>query len=150
MKINKEGVDLLVQVEGLKTKAYKDTKGIWTIGIGSTYYENGEKVKEGDSLTKEECYHLFELTKSKYEKPINDSIKVPLTQNQFNALFLFCYNIGATGFKNSTVVRLINSGVSRKDIEAAFMMWKGKTKNKLGQFVLESRRQFEINTYFKQ
>lgn len=149
MTIDKNGIDLLVQVEGLKTNAYKDTKGVWTIGIGSTYYENGEKVKEGDSLTKEKCYHLFELTKSKYEKPINDNIKAPLTHNQFNALFLFCYNIGATGFKNSTVVRLINSGGSRKDIENAFMMWKGKTKNKSGKFVLESRRQIEINEYFK-
>jgi len=148
MKLDKNGIDLLVQVEGLKTKAYKDTVGVWTIGIGSTFYENGTRIKEGDYLTKEECYHLFELTKSKYEKPINDSIKVPLTQNQFNALFLFCYNIGATGFKNSTVVRRINQECQKDDIIDAFMMWKGKTKNKSGKFVLESRRQFEINQYF--
>jgi len=149
MKLSQNGLQLLEKLEGLKTKAYKDTVGVWTIGIGSTFYENGSRVKEGDILTKEECYHLFELTKSKYEKPINDSIKVPLTQNQFDALFCFCYNIGATGFKNSTVVRMINNGSDRAGIEMAFMMWKGKAKNKSGQYVLESRRQAEINEYFK-
>lgn len=150
-KIDKNGIDLLVQVEGLELEPYPDSKKVPTIGIGSTYYENGQPVKLTDkALTKEECYHLFELTKSKYEKPINDSIKVPITQSKFNALFLFCYNIGAAGFKNSTVVRLINAGAARKDIETAFMMWRGKTKNKAGKYVLESRRQFEINEYFKQ
>jgi len=149
MKIDKQGIDLLVQLEGLKTKAYKCTAGVWTIGIGSTYFENGEKVSEGDVISKEEAYHLFQLTAPRYEKPINESIKVPITQNQFNALFCFCYNIGQTGFKNSTVVRKINAGATRKEIEDAFMMWKGKTKNKSGKFVLESRRQAEINQYFK-
>jgi lysozyme len=149
MKIDKYGIDLLTQLEGLKTKAYKCTAGVWTIGIGSTYFENGEKVSEGDSISKEEAYRLFELTASKYEKPINNTIKVPINQNQFNALFCFCYNVGATGFKNSTLARKINEGGSRKEIESAFMMWRGKTKNKAGKFVLESRRQSEINEYFK-
>jgi len=149
MKLSQNGLQLLEKLEGLKTKAYKDTVGVWTIGIGSTFYENGSRVKEGDILTKEECYHLFELTKSKYEKPINDSINTLISQNQFDALFCFCYNIGATGFKNSTVVRMINSLASKEEIISAWMMWKGKTKNKSGKYVLESRRQAEINEYFK-
>lgn len=149
MTIDKSGLQLLIQLEGLKTKAYKDTKGVWTIGIGSTYYANGEPVKEGDSLTNEECAYLFELTKSKYENPINKGVKVPINQNQFNALFCFCYNIGTTGFANSTLLRVINSKSGREEIEKAFMMWKGKTKNKSGKHVLESRRQAEINEYFK-
>lgn len=150
MKIDKSGFDLLVRLEGLKTKAYKDTKGIWTIGIGSTYYANGERVKEGDSLTKDECMYLFELTKSKYENPINKGLKVPISQNQFNALFCFCYNVGAFGFLNSTLLKQINAGAEKKRIEEAFMLWKGKTKNKSGKYILESRRQAEINEYFKQ
>jgi lysozyme len=148
MTIDKKGIDLLTQLEGLKTTAYKCTAGVWTIGIGSTYFENGEKVSEGDSISKEEAYHLFQLTASRYEKPINDTIKVPINQNQFNALFCFCYNVGQSGFKNSTLSRKINEGGNRQEIESAFMMWKGKTKNKSGKFVLESRRQAEINEYF--
>lgn len=149
MKIDRKGLELIERLEGLKTKAYKCSAGVWTIGIGSTYFENGEKVSEGDAISKEEAYRLFELTKSKYEKPINESIKVEINQNQFNALFCFCYNIGAIGFKNSTVVRKINENASKQEIINAFMMWKGKAKNKSGQFILESRRQAEINEYFK-
>lgn len=149
MKLDKTGFDLLVKLEGLKTKAYKDSKGIWTIGIGSTFYEDGSRVKEGDSLSKEECLHLFELTKSKYENPINKGLKVSVTQNQFNALFCFCYNVGAIGFTNSTLLRVINAKLPRTEIEKAFMMWKGKTKNAQGKYLLESRRQAEINEYFR-
>lgn len=149
MKIDKSGFDLLVRLEGLKTKAYKDTKGIWTIGIGSTYYADGSRVKEGDCLTVEKCWELFELTKSKYENPINKGLKVPISQNQFNALFCFCYNVGAFGFLNSDLLKYINNNANRSDIEKGFMNWKGKAKNKSGKFILESRRQAEINEYFK-
>ena len=122
MTIDRNGFDLLVKLEGLKTKAYKDSKGVWTIGIGSTYYANGNKVKEGDTLTKEQCFELFELTKYKYEKPINYGVKIPINQNQFNALFCFCYNVGQTGFANSTLLRVINSKSGRKKKKKAFMM----------------------------
>jgi lysozyme len=148
-KLDHNGLILLERLEGLKTKAYKDTKNVFTIGIGSTYYENGTRVKEGDTLTKEECYNLFNITKDKYEKPINEVIKVVLNQNQFNALFCFCYNVGAFGFKTSELVKVINANGSRLEIEKAFMNWKGKTKNSKGEFVLQSRRQAEINEYFK-
>lgn len=149
MKLDKQGLELLTQLEGLKTKAYKDTKGVWTIGIGSTYYENGERIKEGDSLTKEECLHLFELTKSKYENPINKGVKFDINQHQFNALFCFCYNVGVTGFLTSDLLKYINSNASKESIIKGFMNWKGKTKNRQGKYVLESRRQAEINEYFK-
>lgn len=150
MTIDKAGLEFLISLEGLKLKPYLDSKGIPTIGIGSTFYENGERVKMTDrALTKEEALHLFELTKAKYEKPANTVIKVPLNQNQFNALFAFTYNVGPAGASGSDLFKYINEGASKEQIIKGFMNWKGKTKNKAGRPILESRRQKEIDLYFK-
>jgi len=149
MKLDKKGIELLEELEGIRLKAYKCTAGTWTIGLGNTFYEDGSKVKEGDEITIDEAYHLFFLIAPKFEKPINDTIKVQLNQNQFNALFCFCYNVGVNGFKNSTLVKRINDNPNDVEgITQGFLNWKGKKKNKEGLFVLESRRKKEIKTYF--
>lgn len=150
MKIDKKGLDFLVSLEGLKLKPYLDSRGVPTIGIGSTFYESGERVKMTDEpISKEEAFHLFELTKDKYEKPINDKIKVILTQNQFNALFAFAYNVGPTGAANSDLFKYINANSERALIEKGFMNWKGKRLNKRGEPELLTRRQAEIKKYYE-
>lgn len=143
MKLNKEGLDFISLLEGIKSKPYKDSVGIWTIGIGSTLLEDGTKVtKDTKSLTKEQIYTLFTITSKKYEDAVNNFIKITLTQNQFNALFALCYNIGIEGFKKSTVVKRINNKNNKVDITNAWLMW---TKQK----ELTGRRIKEINLYFK-
>jgi lysozyme len=150
MNIDRAGLEFLITLEALKLKPYLDTKKVPTIGIGSTFYENGERVKMTDRpITKEEAFHLFELTKGKYEKPINDRIKVPINQNQFNALFAFTYNVGPTGAANSDLFKYINAGASRAAIEKGFMNWKGKRLNKQGKPELLTRRQAEINKFYE-
>ena len=57
--------------------------------------------------------------------------------------------MGPTGFKNSTLLRMINSSADRLKVEKAFMMWKGKPSEK-GIPILKSRRQAEINEFFRQ
>ena len=59
---------LIKDSEGCKLKAYKCPADKWTIGFGNTFYEDGDKVKEGDTITKEEAYHLFYLISTKFEK----------------------------------------------------------------------------------
>ncbi len=150
MRLDKKGFDLLVECEGLILHPYKDTKGVWTIGLGNTFYEDGTKVKGTDKpITKERAFELYQNIAKPFTNTVNAGVKVPINQNQFNSLFIFCWNVGRTGFINSTLLRLINSNVTAKDrITAAFMMWKGKEKNKNGDFILESRREKEINNYF--
>lgn len=150
MKIDKSGLEFLISLEGLELKPYPDSKKVPTIGIGSTFYENGERVKLTDkAISKEEAFHLFELTKGKYEKPINTVIKVPLNQNQFNALFAFTYNVGPAGAANSDLFKYINAGAPKDHIIKGFMNWKGKRLNKKGLPELLTRRQAEIDLYFK-
>lgn len=122
MKLDKKGREHLIQEEGLKLKAYKDTVGIWTIGVGNTYYEDGSKVKQGDVITKERADSLLSIVSKQFEDNINKVVTVPLNQNQFNALVSFSYNIGIGAFNKSTLLKLLNQG---EYIQAAeqFMKW---------------------------
>ena len=145
MKIlDKKGFNFLCELEGLRLEAYQDIKGIWTIGVGNTYYEDNTPVKQGDIITKERAYELFENIAKGFEKTINDNVKSEINQNQFIALFCFCWNVGKAGFQNSTLLRVVNKNLNDKSsIASAFLLWKGK-KN-----ILLSRRNKEIAYYFK-
>ena len=144
MKLDINGINLLASLEGLKLNAYKCLAGIWTIGLGNTFYADGSKVKEGDKVTKDEAYYLFHLIATKFEKTINDNIKKPITQNQFNSLFCFCYNVGTTAFENSTLLRLININPKDANIAKEFLKWnkiagvpnKGLTNRRIKESVL--------------
>lgn len=104
------GINLITSFEGTRTKAYDDGVGIWTIGIGTTIYPNGAKVKPGDTCTLEQAKSYFKHDLAKFEKTVNESVTVPLTQNQFDALVSLTYNIGSGAFKGSTLLKLLNKG----------------------------------------
>lgn len=104
MKTSQTGVDLIKSFEGCKLTAYKCSAGVNTIGFGNTYYKNGNKVKIGDKITQDEANKLFLDLLPKYEKTVLDAIKVPLTQNQFDALVSFCWNCGSS----KTLFSLVN------------------------------------------
>lgn len=122
MTLDKKGREHLIKEEGLRLKAYKDTVGVWTIGVGNTYYEDGSKVKEGDVITKERADSLLSVVSKQFEDNINKVVKVPLNQNQFNALVSFSYNIGTGAFNKSTLLKLLNQ---KEYLQAAeqFMKW---------------------------
>jgi len=146
MKLDINGINLLADLEGLKLKAYKCPAGVWTIGLGNTFYADGSKVKEGDVVTKEEAYYLFHLIATKFEKTINDNVKKPLTQNQYNSLFCFCYNVGQTAFVNSTLLKLVNINPTDANIAKEFLKW-----NKIARVAskgLTNRRIKESALYF--
>ena len=65
-QISEEGLKLLVEFEGLKLDSYQCSAAVWTIGIGSTKYANGQPVKKGDKITQEEAYKLFMDTSDTY------------------------------------------------------------------------------------
>ncbi len=97
--------------------------GVWTIGIGTTVYPNGVKVKQGDTCTPEQAKVYFKHDLAKFEKTVNEAVTVPLNQNQFDALVSLTYNIGSGAFKNSTLLKLLNKG----DYQGAadqFLAWK--------------------------
>lgn len=89
MRIGQKGKDLIKFFEGLRLEAYKCPSGVWTIGWGHT-----AGVKQGDKITKEQAEELFTNDMKIYENHVKRIVKLPLNQNQFDALCSFCYNCG--------------------------------------------------------
>ena len=119
---DKTGKELLKQFEGLKLKAYDDGTGVWTIGIGTIRYPNGQKVKAGDTCTEEQAYAYVDNDLKSFENKIHSLVKVVLTQNQYNAEVCFTYNVGVTNFANSTLLKKINLG-DFKSAADEFLKW---------------------------
>ena len=145
MQLSPNGFKLLGELEGIVLKPYRDSVGIPTIGIGSTYYEDGTKVTMKDkAITKERAIQLAKNVVKSFEARVNKSIVVPMTQNQFDAMVLLCYNIGESGFARSSVVRNFNAG-NLQEAADSFLLW-----NKAGGKVskgLTNRRQKERNLF---
>jgi lysozyme len=106
-----QGIDaLLKKFEGCKLKAYKDPVGIWTIGYGHTSAAGEPDVTEGLTITQAEAEAILKRDLIKYEKPVADLVKVPLSQHQFDVLVDFAYNAGVGNLKSSTLLKRVNAG----------------------------------------
>jgi lysozyme len=134
MAITKSTLSYITEEEGKRNKAYKDTKGLWTIGVGHLI-RPGEEHLITATLTDEEVEELLRSDLKWCSEAVESSVRVPLEQHQFDALYSLCFNIGGTAFKNSTVVRRLNAG-DMKGAADAILMW-----NKPA--VLEKRRKRE-------
>jgi lysozyme len=144
MKTSQIGIDLIKSFEGCKLTAYKCSAGVNTIGFGNTYYKNGNKVKIGDKITQDEANKLFLDLLPKYEKTVLNNIKVPLTQNQFDALVSFCWNCGSS----KTLFKMVNEKFSEMNIVnwwvSHYIMGGGKVLNGLVR-----RRKAEATLFIK-
>ena len=150
MKLSPAGINKLCQLEAIKLNAYQDSVGVWTIGIGSTYM-NGRPVKKGDTLPDIQAAKLLLMqTVVKYEQAVDKAITADISMDQFDALVIFCYNIGIGSFSKSTCVKFINEEMGKADIISAWEEWDKGTVN--GQRVvldgLNHRREMELAIYF--
>jgi len=105
MKTSEQGKKLILLREGYRNFAYKDTKGIWTIGVGHT-----AGVKQGDRASDTQIWNWLTEDLKICEDCINKNVKVPLTQNQFDALVSFIFNVGVGAFTRSTMLKVLNLG----------------------------------------
>ena len=105
MNLGYKGKDLLKFFEGCELVAYQDSVGVWTIGYGHT-----KGVTPGMTITQEEAEQMLESELAEYEGYVEKYVTVPLTQNQFDALVVWVYNLGPTNFRNSTLLKELNSG----------------------------------------
>lgn len=141
-QMSDNGLKFLMNNEGVVLKPYLDTKGIPTIGVGNTFYEDGSKVKMTDPpITEKRAMELFRWILKQYELAVYSNTRDDINQNQFDALVSFTYNVGVTAFKNSTLLKRINANTSQQSITNAFMMW-NKPKEIIG------RRKREVELYF--
>lgn len=102
MKASKDALSIIEHFEGYSHVAYLCSAKVWTIGIGTTIYPDGRKVKKGDTCTKAEAVQWLMMDIVRFERLVLKNIKVKLTQNQFDALVSFFYNCGVQrGFVNT-------------------------------------------------
>ncbi|MEK4750417.1 glycoside hydrolase family protein [Niallia sp. FSL W8-0177] len=108
MKLSNTGLSLIKSFEGVRLTAYKavPTEEHWTIGYG--HY--GPDVKQNMKITQAQADAYLKSDVARFEKAVNDYVKVPLTQNQFDALVSFTYNCGAGALQRSTLLELLNQG----------------------------------------
>jgi len=105
MQFSDKGVEAIKRFEGFSELPYRDAQG-WSIGYGHF-------IKPGENLTAVSEAQARELLKQDAaiaSAAVSDSVKVPLTQNQFDALVSFTYNVGITAFRNSTLLKKLNAG----------------------------------------
>lgn len=113
-----------VKEGGLYLKAYLDSGGVPTIGWGSTYdFDKQRPVKMGDTITEAQAQKWLVMETSQNAADIKSLVKVPLTNNQLNSLISLVYNIGINAFRNSTMLKLLNSNISKTIVANEFDKW---------------------------
>jgi len=147
MQLSTNGYNLIKKFEGLRLSAYRDVAGVWTIGYGSTRYHDGRTVKPGDKLASEiQAHAILRNTMKPYEDAVNSQVKVPINQNQFDALLSFSYNVGTGALEESTLLIKLNES-SYTEAAAHFLAWDKITDPSTGKKVicetLVNRRQQE-------
>jgi lysozyme len=117
-QVSKAAVELIKRFEGYRSKAAQLPDGRWTIGFGHTLTaREGAQVSEQDA----EALLLYDLIGVAHA--VNEQTFTPLTQNQFDSLCCFAFNVGLDNFKRSSVLRRINEG-SMLQAACAMEMWR--------------------------
>ena len=146
----KNCLDLIKSFEGLSLKAYNDpaSGGLpITIGYGSTYKADGTKFKLGDTITEPQASSILQFVVTEKSKAVNTLLAgTGVTQNQFDALVDFAYNLGSGNLATSTLLKKVKANPNDTTIAAWFMVW-----NKGGGKVIDGltrRRAAEVKLYF--
>ena len=123
MHMSQGGLDnLLKKFEGCKLKAYRCPANVCTIGYGHTSAAGAPEVTDGMTITQSRAEEILKVDILKYERAVEDLVKVELTQNQFDVLVDFAYNAGVGALKSSTLLRKVNAG-KFDDVPAELMKW---------------------------
>tara|TARA_Y100001937_G_scaffold127112_1_gene198282 strand:+ start:533 stop:961 length:429 start_codon:yes stop_codon:yes gene_type:complete len=139
MKTGEKGLELIKHFEGCELVAYKCPAGVWTIGYGHI-----KGVSEGMTITQEQAEQMLLDELIEYENYINELVTVPLSQNQFDALVSWVYNLGPANLKSSTLLKVLNSN-DFEGVPAQIVRW-----NKANGKVLEGltrRREAEAELF---
>lgn len=132
-EMSDEGLELLKQFENCRLKAYKDSVGILTIGYGHT----GADVHDGLEIDQAKADELLADDVETTENGVDGMVEVDISDNQFDALVCFAYNVGLMALEGSTLLRKLNS----EDFDGAaleFARW-NKAKGKVIQGLVNRR-----------
>ena len=110
MKPSQNCINMIKMFEGFRAKPYKCPAGVPTIGYGSTFYSNGKKVTLKDKpITEQDATNLLTTVVTNFSSGVSKLLKIQVTQNQFDALVDFAYNVGIGNLKSSTLLKKVNA-----------------------------------------
>lgn len=140
MRTSDEGRKRLMAREGVRLKAYQDTEGVWTIGVGHAATSGRSPVpRAGMTITMQECEDILARDLSEHYEPLlNSALKVPVADHEFDALVSIVFNVEA--FAHSTAIKLLNAG-DRAGCAKHIMDWNkpsviiGRRKTEQAQFL---------------
>lgn len=102
---------LVRRFEGLRLLAYLCPAGIWTIGYGSTSYPDGRKIKQGDKISEAAAEVMMQQDTAVFlQAACNLSPSLYLEEYRQAAIADFCYNLGTSRYKISTLRKRVNAG----------------------------------------
>ena len=107
MNISENGIALIKEHEGLRLVPYLDARNppVWTVGYGST-----TDVQPGERISQAQADERLKEDVKEAEACVNRCVTVELTQNEFDALCSFVFNVGCGNFKKSSMLKYLNSG----------------------------------------
>ena len=116
MNVSKAGIALIKHHEGVRNKPYRDCVGLWTVGVGHLIGDGKSLPESWNKLfTTEEVDALLKQDLVRFERGVQKLLPVPLTQNQFDALISFSFNLGLGVLQRST----LRQNILRKDFKGA-------------------------------
>lgn len=150
MAINKASLDLIKHFEGFRATCYLCPANVPTIGYGTTKGLTRADVGK-KTITEAEATKLLMSDVKQFEAAVDRYVRGPMTDNQRGALVSFVYNLGATAFGRSTLLKRINAKAYIALIEQSWMQWNKATVNgKLTALAgLTRRRKAEFNLFVK-
>lgn len=130
MKVSEKALKMLKHHEGVRTKPYRDVVALWTVGVGHLMYpeqaalpnkKNARlgysgpyredfaiKLEDFRQFSMEEVDDILKRDLGRFERGVSRFITAPLSQNQFDALVSFSFNLGLGTLQRSTLRQKIN------------------------------------------
>jgi GH24 family phage-related lysozyme (muramidase) len=151
--LSDQAIELLKEIEKLSLVPYDDQTGEqideWckgaTIGYGHLI-KQGEWSQYGREITQYEADELFIFDAEPMIQAVDETIQGECQQQEFDACVILTFNIGANGFKNSSIAKIINGETTPyKSIDDAWMAW-NKSQGKLNKG-LNNRRECELRIF---
>jgi lysozyme len=138
MTTSAAGRKAITDREGNRLTAYQDGGGVWTIGVGHTSAAGDPVVTKGLKITAAQSDEILSRDLKDVEKAVLKGLKVPVTQNQFDALVSLAFNIGNTAFTKTTLLKKLNAG-DRAGAADQFLVW-SKDNGKVVQGLVNRRK----------
>lgn len=141
--ITQNGINLIKRFEGFSAHIYICPAGYPTIGYGHVVKEHEREIFK-NGITEEQAEELLRLDVQEAEGGVLRLITVPLTDNQFDALVSFTFNLGAGALQRSTLRWKVNRE-EHEEAPAEFMKWVWAGGKKLEGLI--RRREAEMLCY---